>query len=562
MPAEGCERYPSASLSAPTMNALQLLQSNLIALGPRRLLVLGLSLLSVVGLVLVAAYSLSRPNMETLYNGLDPQDVSRIGNALGELGVVFDVSSDGKSVQVPIGSAQRARMLLAERGLPKSQSAGYELFDALGPLGLTSFMQEVTRIRALEGELSRTIQLIDGIRASRVHLVLPEANSLRRDQSEATASVVINVSGGDRVAIGQTVRHLVASAVPSLKVSQVTVMTTDGVILASGGDTGMGGASDLVGLERTVSGEIQDKIRTTLAPYIGLDNFRTSVAVKLNTDHHQTNETKFDPDQKIERSVRVTKETGSARDSGDGWQTTVEQNIPGTAAKAANGKGSSQDNQRREELTSYEIGSKTVAVESNGYVVDSLSVAVVINRQSLAQSIGTASSPDALAAQVQEIQNLISTAAGLRSQRGDTVKVMVADFKPANTQLEAVPSAGIGEFIVARTNVLINAATVLAVAIIVIMLGVRPATRMLLQAPAPVPQLPQLAGSIGGPSMLGAALSRGAIDASPDPDTSDGSTSRVLPAQSAQRRLEQLVKLDEEGAAGILREWIRGAGPQ
>jgi flagellar M-ring protein FliF len=553
-------RRQSALCKSP-MNTFRILQSNLIALGPRRLIVLGLSLLSIVGLILVVSYSVSRPSMETLYTGLDTQDVGRIGGAMAEFGIVFDVSADGKSVQVPIGSAQRARMLLAERGLPKSPNAGYELFDTLGPLGLTSFMQEVTRVRALEGELARTIQLIDGIRASRVHLVLSDPSSLRRDQREATASVVINIASGDRAAIGQTVRHLVAAAVPSLKISQVTVMTTDGAILASSGDPSTGGANDLVGLERVVSGEIQEKIRTTLAPYLGLDNFRTSITVKLNTDRHQTNETRFDPDQKVEKSVRVTKETGSARDGGEGWQTTVEQNIPGTTAKSSSGKGSSQDNQRREELTSYEIGSKTVAVDSNGYVVDALSVAVVINRQSFTQSLGAGSSPDALAAQVQEIQSLVSTAAGLRSQRGDTVKVMLVDFQPASAQLEAASSVGIGEFIAARTNVLINAVTVLIVAAIVMLLGVRPATRMLLQVPPAVPQLEQR-GDLRGQAAAGEGQSRELIDDLIDPGSADHSLHRALPAQDAKRRLEKLVKLDEEGAAGILRDWIREAGAQ
>jgi flagellar M-ring protein FliF len=547
------------------MNALQQLQSNLLALGPRRLLVLALSLLSIVSLVLVVTYSLGRPSTETLYTGLDAQDVSRIGSALSELGITFDVSADGKSVQVPIGSAQRARMLLAERGLPKSPNAGYELFDALGPLGLTSFMQEVTRVRALEGELSRTIQLIEGIRASRVHLVLPDPNSLRRDQREATASVVINLTGGDRASISQTVRHLVASAVPSLKLNQVTVMTTDGAILASGGEFGLGGASDLVGLERTVSTEIQEKIRTTLAPYLGIDNFRSSVAVKLNTDHHQTNETSYDPDQKVERSVRVTKETGSSHDSGDGWQTTVEQNIHATAAKAANGKGSSQDTQHREELTSFEIGSKTLATESNGYAVDSLSVAVVINRQTLTQAGSDAASPERLATQVQEIQSLVSTAAGLRSQRGDTIKVMIVDFQLAAAQLEATPTGGIGEFIAVRANMLINAVTMLGVAAIVVLFGVRPATRILLQTP-----LPQLAPP-GGPgrsepdtdSNRADELFTGSASAALTGSATDEQMSpRVLPSQSAQRRLEQLVKQDEEGAVGILRDWIREANPR
>ncbi|MDR4379109.1 flagellar M-ring protein FliF, partial [Bacillus amyloliquefaciens] len=122
----------------------------------------------------IGAYYLSRPAQETLYTGLSREDVSRIGGVLKDNGIPFDVSSDGTAVLVSFGHTAQARMLLAEKGLPQSSKSGYELFNDLGSLGMTSFMQEVTRVRALEGEIARTIQGIKGVRAARVHLVLPD----------------------------------------------------------------------------------------------------------------------------------------------------------------------------------------------------------------------------------------------------------------------------------------------------------------------------------------------------------------------------------------------------
>jgi flagellar M-ring protein FliF len=343
-------------------------------------------------------------------------------------------------------------------------------------------------------------------------------------------------------------------------------MTTDGSVLASGNDAGKAGPSDIVGLERSVSEEIQDKIRMTLAPYLGLDNFRSSVTVKLNTDRHQINETKFDPDSKVERSVRVTKETGSVRDTGDAWQTTVEQNIPSSTANAPSQKVSSQDNQRRDETTTYEISSTTTAVESNGYAIDALSVAVVINRQALLQGLGGKAAPEAITAQVQEIQNLVSTAAGLKSQRGDTVKIMTVDFQPAANQIEPAAALGIGAFLADRAGLLVNATTMLIIAALVTMLGIRPATRMLLQRPevegrsiAPAPQRPLIAGSAPVDEAL---LAAPAIENAAPAAANLAGGARGLPVQSAQRRLQQLVESNEEGAAGILRDWIREATPQ
>src|SRR5262245_63808772 len=120
------------------------------------------------------SYYLNRPAFETLYVGLDRSDVNQIGMVLSDNGVDFDVASDGTTVLVPAGLTSQARMLLAEKGLPTSANAGYELFDNVGSLGLTSFMQQVTRVRALEGEIARTIQSIQGIKAARVHIVMGE----------------------------------------------------------------------------------------------------------------------------------------------------------------------------------------------------------------------------------------------------------------------------------------------------------------------------------------------------------------------------------------------------
>ena len=142
---------------------------------------------------------------------------------LGEAGIRYDVSSDGTAVMVSTGSTGQARMLLAERGLPTSSNAGYELFDNVGSFGLTSFMQEVTRVRALEGEIGRSIQQIDGVAAARVHIVMPDVGNFRRGEQKPTASVMIRASTSTGRKSASSIRHLVASAVPGLDVDDVVV---------------------------------------------------------------------------------------------------------------------------------------------------------------------------------------------------------------------------------------------------------------------------------------------------------------------------------------------------
>ena len=159
---------------------LERLWSSLAGLGPRRLAALGAVGVAIFVFVGFGSYYLSRPDLEVLYVGLSQSDVARVGAVLHEAGISFDANAEGTKVLVKRGEAARARALLAERGLPNSATAGYELFDKLGSMGLTSFMQNVTRVRALEGEIARTIQAMKGVRAARVHLVLSEPGSFRQ----------------------------------------------------------------------------------------------------------------------------------------------------------------------------------------------------------------------------------------------------------------------------------------------------------------------------------------------------------------------------------------------
>ena len=164
---------------------LDILLRSLKALGVRRLVTLGTILLTLMSVIGLSAVYLNKPAFETLYVGLDRDDVNRVGIALSEAGFTFDVDNTGTSVLVAAGQASRARMILAEKGLPASSGAGYELFDNLGSLGLTSFMQEVTRGRALEGEIARSVQAINGVKAARVHIVMPDRSTFPANANRA-----------------------------------------------------------------------------------------------------------------------------------------------------------------------------------------------------------------------------------------------------------------------------------------------------------------------------------------------------------------------------------------
>ena len=543
----------------------QHLWNNLLALGAKRLAVLGMMGFSIVAVLVFGGYYLSRPTMEVLYSGLDRQDVASIGSALKEAGIPFDVTADGATVTVPVGQTALARMTLAEKGLPHSTNVGNELFDKLGSLGLTSFMQEVTRVRAMEGELARTIQMMRGVKAARVHIVMADAGSFRRERQPPSASVVIRTESADDRSTAQAIRHLVSAALPGMTVDEVTVLNVDGLLLASGSDSADQEPGNMLALEKSVSQDIQDSVRKTLAPYLSLRNFQISVAARLNTDKKQVNETTYDPESRVERSVRVVKENSNSQNSTAQSPTGVERNLPQAKPTANDAKQSNDETKKNEELTNYEVSSKTVSTVSSGFVVEGLSVAVLVNRAGLTASLGDKATPEAFDKQVKDIEQLVSSAAGLRKERGDSIKVSVVDFVDSGHELEPVEGPSLIEQILRQAGSLVSAGTVVLVAFLLIWFGLRPATRALLAAPragqeAPIAFLPD-----GRPAMGEfAAIVDNFPQSSPnnllpEPAEGDDMLRNILARKNKnpQKQLEQLVDYDEGQAAAILKQWIR-----
>ena len=529
--------------------------ANLQELGPRKLASMGAVLALVLAVVGIASVYLNRPAYETLYVGLERSDVNQIGMVLGESGIDFDVASDGTTVMVAAGRTAAARMLLAEKGLPTSANAGYELFDNVGSLGLTSFMQQVTKVRALEGEIARTIQSINGIRAARVHLVMPERASFRRDEQQPSASVVIRTTGLDAGQSAAAIRYLVAAAVPGLGVEKVTVLDSGGTLLAAGDDPASSSASRSLGFERNVELQVEDNIRRALAPYLGPENFRASVKADLNTDLRQSEETIFDPESRVERSVQVVRSNENSSQQSAGSPASVDQNLPETEAPATAGPQSTEQNERKEETTNYEMNSKRVATTSNGYTLNRMSIAVVVNRQRLMEILG----PDATQAQIDqrvaEIQQMAASASGLDEARGDRLNVSAVEFM--SFQPDAAIGGGIVEAVGRHTGTMINAAAFVVVALLLAFFGLRPMVNAL-KPPASLPaaaSFDEVQRSLPGPeSTEGDGTYVAALPGAGGPTALDELRQKLRPGP--QERLARMVDLNEERTAQILRKWV------
>ncbi|BAF86625.1 MULTISPECIES: flagellar basal-body MS-ring/collar protein FliF [Azorhizobium] len=553
------------------MNAreqLERLLSNLRQLGARRLVALGLIAFTVMAVIGLGAMYLSQPERETLYANLSRDDVTRIGGALKDAGIPFDVSSDGATVLVAHSDTARARMLLAVKGLPQSSSSGYELFNDVRSFGLTSFMQEVTKVRALEGEIARTIQTMKGIKAARVHIVLPDRGSFRRDQQLATASVVIRTENSADSSTAQAIRHLVAAAIPGMKLDNVTVLNTEGTILTSTEDGVTAAATRKSALQQQVNRETEEKIRRTLTPFLGLGNFEVSVSSRLNTDRSTINETTYDPASKAERSTRVVKEQGQTQNRSQQPNTTVQQNIPPPPGTPGTGTENNENNQRREELTNFEISTRQSQTVRDAYSVENLSIAVLVNKERLT---GTKDGTP-LETQTYEIEQLVSSAAGFDKERGDKLKVVAVPFADGGNNMEPIPPLTWSELLFRQAGTIVNAVTILVVAILLIWFGLRPALRAILARPEPDEAEAIEAAMLAAPTEL--PPDTVLPSTAQNPNTLDGVTtlagftggdsgpvnligdvtSKVN--RSPQRRLEQMIEYDEEQAAAILRQWL------
>jgi flagellar M-ring protein FliF len=533
---------------------IQTLIDNLGELGQKRLLLVGGIGALVVAMIVTGAIYLNKPAYETLYVGLERNDVAQMGAVLTEAGVNFDISSDGTSVLVPAGSTGTARMLLAERGLPTSSNAGYELFDNVGSFGLTSFMQQITRVRALEGEIARTIQSISGIKGARVHLVMPERASFRRDEQPPSASVVIRSAGIDALKTAQSIRHMVAAAVPGLSADKVTVLDAAGELLATGDDPSNNSVSRAIGVERSIEMQIEENIRRALTPYLGHENFRASVRAQVNTDSRQTEETIFDPDSRVERSVQVVRSNDQASQRQAAPAATVQQNLPEEAPGPGEGPESTEQRERREETTNYELNSKRIATVSNGYALERLTIAVVVNSERLAAVMGSAATPEMAQARIDEIRALVASATGFDEVRGDLINVSSVEFVEG-LDGQALEQPGMFDSVGRHAGTMINALAFIVVAFLVSWFGLRPmATALLKPASKQEPSFDeiQLALPAGGDALaLPAAGETGSLGFA---EMAEGEFKLKL-KPAPQDRLAQMVDMNEERSALILRKW-------
>src|SRR5215467_10420195 len=261
-----------------------------------------------VGLVGFFAFLILRvtaPQMTALFTDLTFEDSAAIVKDLERQAIPYELKNDGAIVLVPKDRVPRLRMKLAEAGLPKGGGVGYEIFDKSDVLGATSFVQNINHLRALEGELARTIKGMDRVQAARVHLVLPERPLFSRDKVEPTASIVLKVRGTLEQQQVRAIRHLVARAVNGLKPQRVSVIDEAGRLLADGNGDDFGGGSTADERKAQAENRMRQNVEAIVTSVVGPG--RAQVRVNIDFDFNRVTQTtdRFDPESRVVRSSQT-----------------------------------------------------------------------------------------------------------------------------------------------------------------------------------------------------------------------------------------------------------------
>lgn len=406
-------------------------------LGLAKLAGLGAAAVLVLGLISWIATHSAEP-MGLLYAGLDPAEAGRITQRLEELKVPFEARGDGSTVLVPASQVGRMRMALAASGLPRQGGAGYELLDSQSPMNMTSFMQRIQRLRALEGELARTIVTLDGVRTARVHIVLPERESFSRDAPKPTASVAVVMNGPMRINPRQAeaIRLLVAGAVPQLQQEDVSVLDPSGVVLAASGQDALA-ADRLEEMKSLRERALQGAALSLLEPLIGRGKVKVAVSADIDSTREISREEKFDPLSQVERSKQTQVDEETSNETKQSQSVSVGQNLPNpnnqqqdpNQGQGQSVPGRSASTAKRDGQTvNYEISNtRSERVREPG-ALRRLTVAVVVDGV-----------PDDKGAfqprpkeELERIADLVKSAVGFDAKRGDTVTVDTMKFLAAD----------------------------------------------------------------------------------------------------------------------------------
>jgi len=440
-------------------------------LGPARLGVMGAIVLSLLMFFVFLSMRITTPEMKLLYTDLSSTDSGAVAAKLEETQIPYEISTDGSRILVPGNEVGRARMLLADAGLPNGGSMGYEIFDKQSGFGTTNFIQNINQVRALEGELARTISSLDSVRSARVHIVIPKRELFSKETRSSSASVFLGIQSGSSLEGSQiqAIQSIVSSAVPNLKSASVSVIDSDGNLLAkgSGDDEGLMSLKT-EDLRRNYEKRLQRQIEDQIGRIVGFGKVTAIVNAEMNFDQISLNEEIYDPAGQVLRSSQSTQEDNKEREPASS-DVSVGNNLPGVGGDLLSNGAPSLESSRNEEVTNYEI-SKTIksTIRQSGNI-KKLSVSVLVDGRYTKDEEGNEIYAQRSEEEMAQIASLVKTSVGFNEDRGDEIEIANLQFAQIDTAEEIADDRMLFGF---EKSDLIDAAEMLVVAIMLILVVV------------------------------------------------------------------------------------------
>lgn len=526
-------------------------------LGPARLAAMAAVTLALIGFFAFVILRVSRPEMGVLYADLSVQDASAVIRDLEARGVRYETRGDmGQTILAPRPDLARLRMDFAGKGLPSAGGVGYEIFDKGDAFSSTSFVQNVNHLRALEGELARSIRAIGRVQAARVHLVIPEKRLFNRDRESPSAAIVLKIAGDLDAGQVRAVRHLVASSVEGLKPDRISIVDERGRLLADG--AGQDEAQAALGLDErqaALEQRLRAQVEGIVAGIVGAGRARVQVAAELDAARVESRSETYDPESRVVRSSQTRSEASNSQGAGE-TGVSVGNELPG-AKENTQQSGTREASNKNEETTNYEISRTTRTEVNEGGRVKRLSVAVVIDGTYAPGPDGRPVYVPRPQAELDRITALVRTAVGYDKGRGDQVEVANLRFAETAAPPADLPEDGLLASLMHPTKedvLRLVELSVLALLTLVVVLAV---LRPLIRRVIPVEVSPDLA-------LAGVAALPGAGEAAIEAPAAESPTRQLVEHAKVNgkihadtiARVADIVRQNPIETAEVLRGWI------
>lgn len=383
----------------------------------------------------------SKPEFALLYSGVEQADASLILEKLRDSDIPYNLKKGGTSIYVPTDRVYDLRLELAGEGIPRGKGIGFEIFDKTN-IGITDFVQRMNFVRAIQGEISRTISQLEEVASARVHIVLPEDELFTEDQKEPTASIAITLKPGAILSNEQVngIRYLTASAVEGLEPNSITIIDQYGNILSKTNDSQSFDTLNSTQLElrKNLEQYLSTKVQSMLEGAMGLDNAIVRVSAELNFDKREVTQEQYNPESAVVRSEQISSEKSSGRSSATAAGT------PSNLGNEQARPGDENQSQKETIKNTYEIDRKVQTIVQAGGEVEKLSVAVFIRKLQDAEG----NHIDRDQQEMQQLEEIIRSAIGFDANRNDSVVVKEIVFqKNTSNQQTQISSVQRKDFI-------------------------------------------------------------------------------------------------------------------